>query len=275
MFSFCYVQNAIPYQRTLALTSMTCCFLRDDIMKIGLIGFGKVSKNLINLIKSQDITFITSTEKRSQSTIESIKKSGIEVADTFKEVALASDILISANSPKNAEDVAKEYGKYAKGIYLDLNNVSPDTTFKINEHVNYLVDGAVIGKIDSKNPILYMSGPKAHELEFLNEFMNIKIVSDRIGDAAILKLLRSTYTKTLSAILIESSEIAKKHDLEEDFFEILSLTEGENFKEKSKSRINNTLNSKTRKSEELEEIINYFDDDELVMVKAALKKLSQ
>ena len=63
--------------------------------------------------------------------------------------------------------------------------------------------------------------------------------------------------------------------MEEDFFEILSLTEGENFKEKSKSRINNTLNSKTRKSEELEEIINYFDDDELVMVKAALKKLSQ
>lgn len=244
-------------------------------MKIGLIGFGKVSQNLINLIKSQDITFITSTEKRSQSTIESIKKSGIEVADTFKEVALASDILISANSPKNAEDVAKEYGKYAKGIYLDLNNVSPDTTFKINEHVNNLVDGAVIGKIDSKNPILYLSGPKAHELEFLNEFIDIKIVSDRIGDAAILKLLRSTYTKTLSAILIESSEIAKKHDLEEDFFEILALSEGKDFKEKSESRINNTLNSKTRKSEELVEIINYFDDDELVMVKAALKKLSQ
>ena len=244
-------------------------------MKIGLIGFGKVSKNLINLIKSQDITFITSTEKRSQSTIESIKKSGIEVVDTFKEVALASDILISANSPKNAVDVAKEYGKYAKGIYLDLNNVSPDTTFKINEHVDNLVDGAVIGKIDSKNPILYLSGPNAHELEFLNEFINIKIVSDRIGDAAILKLLRSTYTKTLSAILIESSEIAKKHDLEEDFFEILALSEGKDFKEKSESRINNTLNSKTRKSEELVEIINYFDDDELVMVKAALKKLSQ
>ena len=271
MFSFCYVQNAIPYQKTLVLTSTTCCFLRDDIMKIGLIGFGKVSQNLINLIKSQDITFITSTEKRSQSTIESIKKSGIEVVDTFKEVALASDILISANSPKNAVDVAKEYGKYAKGIYLDLNNVSPDTTFKINEHVDNLVDGAVIGKIDSKNPILYLSGPKAHELEFLNEFIDIKIVSDRIGDAA----LRSTYTKTLSAILIESSEIAKKHDLEEDFFEILALSEGKDFKEKSESRINNTLNSKTRKSEELVEIINYFDDDELVMVKAALKKLSQ
>ena len=85
-------------------------------MKIGLIGFGKVSKNLINLIKSQDITFITSTEKRSQSTIESIKKSGIEVADTFKEVALASDILISANSPKtlrmlqrNTANMQREY----------------------------------------------------------------------------------------------------------------------------------------------------------------------
>ena len=63
--------------------------------------------------------------------------------------------------------------------------------------------------------------------------------------------------------------------MEEDFFEILALSEGKDFKEKSESRINNTLNSKTRKSEELVEIINYFDDDELVMVKAALKKLSQ
>lgn len=244
-------------------------------MIIGLIGFGKVSRNLFELIKSEDIKFVTSFEKRSAKTIENIKKSNIEVLDTFKEVALASDVLISATSPKDALSVGEKYGKYAEGIYLDLNNISPKTTLEIDCHVKNLVDGAIVGKIDSNNPILYVSGKKANELEFLNEFLTTKIISDNIGDAAILKLLRSSYTKTLSALLIESTEIAKMHDLEDEFFEILALTEGNDFKEKSISRINNTLNNSKRKSEELEEIINYFESNDLTMVRAALKKLNR
>ena len=47
------------------------------------------------------------------------------------------------------------------------------------------------------------------------------------------------------------------------------------FKQKSLSRINNTLKSSKRKSEELEEILQYFDGNELKMVKTALDKLKQ
>ncbi|WP_458454744.1 NAD(P)-binding domain-containing protein [Methanobrevibacter sp.] len=243
-------------------------------MIIGFIGFGKVAKNLIRLIKSDSITFITSAQNRSPKTIHNIEKSDVEILESFKQVAIKSDILISANTPSNALKVAEEYGKYVNGIYLDLNNVSPDTTLEINRHVDSLIDGAIIGKIDSDNPILYISGKQSEKLLFLNEFIDVEIISERIGDVSILKLLRSTYTKTLSALLIESSEIAKKHDLEDEFFDILTLTEADDFKEKSKSRITNTLNSKKRKSEELQQILDYFDDD-LIMVKAALEKLNQ
>ncbi|WP_406534807.1 NAD(P)-binding domain-containing protein [Methanobrevibacter sp.] len=244
-------------------------------MIIGFIGFGKVSQNLISLIKSDDITFMTSVEGRSQRTIEKIKDYEIGVADTFKEVAIESDILISANSPKSAIEVAEKYGKYAKGIYLDLNNISPDTTFEISKFTPNLVDGAIIGKIDSAHPILYVSGELSDKLMFLGKFIDIRKISDNVGDVAILKLLRSSYTKTLSALLIESSELAKQHNLENEFFDILSLTEGDEFREKSLSRINNTLSSSKRKSEELEEIIDYFEGSDLTMVRAALKKLSR
>lgn len=243
-------------------------------MIIGFIGFGKVSKNLVNLIKSDDIRFVTSLENRSDKTIENAMKCGIEIMDTTKSVAEISDILISANSPKSALDVAKKYGKYAGGIYLDLNNISPDTTLEISRHVTDMVDGAIIGKIDSQNPVMYVSGKKADELLFLNEFIETKKISDRIGDVALLKMIRSSYTKTLSALLIESVELAKSCDLEDEFFDVMTLTEGDEFKEKSLSRINNTLSSK-RKAEELEEIIDYFDKNELVMVKAALEKLNR
>lgn len=243
-------------------------------MIIGFIGFGKVSKNLVNLIKSDDISFVTSLENRSDKTIENAMKCDIEIMDTTKSVAEISDILISANSPKSALDVAKKYGKYAGGIYLDLNNISPDTTLEISRHVTDMVDGAIIGKIDSQNPVMYVSGKKADELLFLNEFIETKKISDSIGDVSLLKMIRSSYTKTLSALLIESVELAKSCDLEDEFFDVMTLTEGDEFKEKSLSRINNTLSSK-RKAEELEEIIDYFDKNELVMVKAALEKLNR
>lgn len=241
-------------------------------MIIGFIGFGKVSENLVKIIQSENIGLITSTENRAPETIERIRKSNVKVLESFKEVATSSDILISANSPANALNVAREYGEHAKGIYLDLNNVSPNTTREISSHTDNFVDGAIIGKIDSNNPMLYLSGQHAEELLFLNEFIQVKVISDKIGDASLLKMLRSTYTKTLSALLIESRELACKHNLEDEFFEMLTLTEGEDFHQKSLSRINNTLSSKKRKSEELKEIIDYFDDD-LVMVKAALEKL--
>ena len=117
-------------------------------MIIGLIGFGKVSQNLVNLIKSEDIKFVTSKESRSQSTSNVIDEFSIDVLPTFRDVAVSSDILISATSPKSSVEVAKKYGKYCNGIYLDLNNISPETTLEINSCVKNMVDGAIIGKID-------------------------------------------------------------------------------------------------------------------------------
>ena len=244
-------------------------------MKIALIGFGNVAFNLVKQVNSEDITFLTSTQNRSKKTIDLIKTTDVQVFDTFKQAIEYSDIVISLNSPSQAIEVAKDYAQYCRGIYLDLNNISPKTACEINKIAENFVDGAIIGKIDSQNPTLYLSGNKANELLFLNEFLNVKIVSGNVGDASKLKLLRSTYTKSLSVLLIESYKLAQSLGLEDEFFDTLSLTEGDDFKEKSLSRINNTLKSSKRKSEELEEILEYFDSDDLEMVEAALKKLKQ
>ena len=125
------------------------------------------------------------------------------------------------------------------------------------------------------NPTLYISGKSADELLFLNDFLDVVVISDKIGDVAILKLLRSTYTKTLSALLIESYQIAQNYNLEDEFFDVISVTEGGDFKNRSLSRIKNTLANSKRKSEELNEIIECFSQNELIMVKAALDKFSR
>jgi 3-hydroxyisobutyrate dehydrogenase-like beta-hydroxyacid dehydrogenase len=243
-------------------------------MNITFIGFGKVSYTLSKLIQSPDINLITSTENRSQDTIDLIKKSNVEVFPSYNEAIEKSDIVISAVTPSRAVEVAEKC-RNANVIYLDLNNISPNTTLKINDIVDNLVDGVIIGKIDAENPILYLSGKDSEKLLFLNDYLDVKIISDNIGDASKLKLLRSTYTKSLSVLLIECYSLASGLNLEEEFFNILSLTEGDEFKNKSLSRINNTLKSSKRKAEELEAILEYFDDEDLEMVKAALHKLKQ
>ena len=243
-------------------------------MNITFIGFGKVSYTLSKLIQSPDINLITSTENRSQDTIDLIKKSNVEVFPSYNEAIEKSDIVISAVTPSRAVEVAEKC-RNANVIYLDLNNISPNTTLKINDIVDNLVDGVIIGKIDAENPILYLSGKDSEKLLFLNDYLDVKIISDNIGDASKLKLLRSTYTKSLSVLLIECYSLASSLNLEDEFFNILSLTEGDEFKNKSLSRINNTLKSSKRKAEELEAILEYFDDEDLEMVKAALHKLKQ
>ena len=122
---------------------------------------------------------------------------------------------------------------------------------------------------------MFLSGRNADKLIFLKDFLNVKIISDNVGDASKLKLLRSTYTKSLSVLLIESYSLAQKLNLKDEFFDTLAVTEGDEFRDKSLSRINNTLKSSKRKAEELEEILDYFNDDDLKMVETALDKLRQ
>ena len=52
-------------------------------MKIGFIGFGKVARNLVRLINSENITFLTSAQNRSENTIKNMEESDVEILDTF------------------------------------------------------------------------------------------------------------------------------------------------------------------------------------------------
>lgn len=241
-------------------------------MKIGFIGFGEVSYHLSRLLSNEEI--LTSSKNRSKRTIRRINKSNVEVLDDFYEVAEKSDILISANSPQKALPIACKYANIGHNIYLDLNNINPHTALKISCIAGRFVDSSIIGNIKHE-PVLYLSGKYCDDLKFLDEYIPIRIISYKLGDASLLKMLRSIYTKTLAAALIETTEIANSLNLKKELLKTLNFTEDENFINKSYSRINNTKKNSQRKKEELEEILKYFKDYDLTMSRATLDKISQ
>ena len=243
-------------------------------MKFGFIGFGEVSYTLSKMLLSYGFEVLTSTEGRSKKTKELVKSLDIIVLGSFEEVAQESDILISANSPQSALAVALKYGSLTQGIFLDFNNISPNTAKQIENYLGdeHYIDSSIMGRVSSEELHLYFSGRRAEEFvsnvrEFIRNndspdgiTVNMRVVSDEIGDVSKLKSLRSSYTKGVSALLVETFETAEKLGLSKDLWEILALTENRDFETSAKSRISSSKKKSKRKYEELIEVLEFLDD---------------
>lgn len=262
-------------------------------MKVGFIGFGEVASKLTRRLLTRrlfdnDVEVISSTEGRSEKTKQLAENSLATILDSFEEVAKSSDILISATTPYEALNIAKKYGHLVDGIFLDLNNISPKTTLEINsiletgvkynsgytnnysnnirytpveENNSVFIKGSIMGSIKSPESLIYVSGENAEELEVLNDYgLNIHIVSENIEDSAYIKMLRSIYTKGVTALLYEVFGLSESMGLTKELFESLINTEGENFDEQTKSRMNSLSTSHERKFQEMDEIFNFLNE---------------
>ncbi|MDR0900495.1 MAG: NAD(P)-binding domain-containing protein [Methanobrevibacter sp.] len=257
----------------------------DKKLIVGFIGFGEVGSVLSSKLSENGCDILSSSKGRSPKTKNLIDSSNVKDLNSYLDVAKSCDILISSVSPANAIAIAEKYGKYAD-IFIDLNNISPSTAKKIANVIDEdkFINGSIIGKVNAINSIIYVSGPISEKIAILNEYgLNIKSIGNDIEDASIIKVLRSIYTKGISAILIETCEIAKKLDLEKELFDVIAITEGKNFELSAKSRIKNSINNSKRKYEELEEILEFLntysfdnkkiDDELLVSIKNKFKNL--
>lgn len=248
------------------------------MLKIGFIGFGEVSQTIYEYLKNSDnIKLSTTTYNRSPKSIKRIKHSKISTFKDLKTLSQNSNILISAVTPKNALNVAKEVSPYLNGIYMDVNTISPLTIQKILKYIpesNY-VDCAIIGKITDNKSYFMISGKNTKDILALSNYgLKIKKIGDTIGQASQLKMLRSNYTKGVSAILYETFKTAYQLGMVDELLDLLTETEGQQFTEKINSRIINSYNHSKRKSEELKEINLFLEKnnpEDMIMNKAILK----
>jgi len=285
-------------------------------LKVGFIGFGEVASKLTRRLLTRrlydnDVEVISSTEGRSAETKKLAEDSLATILDSYEEVAKSSDILISATTPYEALNVAEKYGPLVDGIYLDLNNISPKTTLEISsifENINNynssysssysnnvryatieknssnFIKGSIMGSIKSPESLIYVSGENAEELESLNDYgLNIHIISENVGDSAYIKMLRSIYTKGVTALLYEVFGLSESMGLTKELFKSLINTEGENFEEQTRSRINSLATSHGRKFQEMNEILEFLEeisdkkdsDLDLTLTKATRKKFEE
>jgi len=264
-------------------------------LKIGFIGFGEVASTISKKLLDNNVEVISSVNGRSDKTKKLAKNSGIDLVNSFEDVALSSDILISTVYPFKALEISKKYGILTNGIFLDLNNISPKTTLEIFDVFSSInktkskmesssfIKGSIIGKISSKNHVIYISGENSSDLVFLNDYgLNIEIIGNDITYASYIKMIRSIYSKSLTAVTYEAFKISENLNMGDEFFKVLSITEGENFEIQAKSRIKSLKDSHERKYEEISEILKFLENIQFsndfkatTMIKATKNKFKE
>ena len=229
-------------------------------MKIGFLGFGEVASTLATGLLNNGAEVFTCVEGRSLRTKELAKETEMNLCKSNLELAGSSDILISVVTPFQAVKVAKEVGKYVKGVYIDINNISPSTA---EEALSYIengktADASIIGSVrkNGLNVNILVSGPCAKQFAELNQYgMNINVIGSEIGQASAIKLFRSSFTKGISALLFETLYSAYKMGIDMEVLKYIAETEGKGFRESAVSRIISSAVHSKRRAEEMEEVI--------------------
>ncbi len=236
---------------------------RGCFMNVGFIGFGEVASILSEGLMKNGADVYTSVEGRSTRTKNNIQKTGVETYPSYKALAENSDIIISSVIPSKAIEVAEMVGKYSSGIYVDINNVSPKTVVNALDKIKNgkTVDAAIIGSVIKKgvDVKIIASGSFANEFADLIDYgLNITVVGSVNGQASGIKILRSSYTKGVSALLFESIYQAYKMGIDSEVLNYISETECPDFIESAKSRIISAGFHAQRRSEEMEELVEMF-----------------
>lgn len=236
------------------------------IMNVGFIGFGEVASTLSKGLLDANATVYTCLNGRSQHTKDLAHDIGVKICNSNKELAKSSEIIISAVTPFEAVNAAEEFGKYSDGIYVDINNVSPVTVREALAKVRNkkIVDAAIIGSVrkSGSGVQIIACGDSAKDFAVLNDYgLNIKIMGTEIGNCSQIKMLRSSYTKGVSALLWETISAAYKMGIDEEVMEIIGETEGHQFKNSANSRLISSFKHSKRRYEEMDEVKKLISDE--------------
>jgi 3-hydroxyisobutyrate dehydrogenase-like beta-hydroxyacid dehydrogenase len=238
---------------------------QGDTMQVGFLGFGEVAATFSSGLKENGLDIYTCLSGRSPRTVENAVNSGVKLCSTYRELAEKSDILLSSVVPSMAVEVAKKVGKHSRGVYVDINNISPSTVkTALGEIKNgKTVDAAIIGSVkrNGLNVKIIASGNSAEEILRLNQYgMNITVVGHEPGDASTIKLLRSAYTKGVSALLYESLYHSYRLGISTEVLKCISETETEDFVESANSRMISASFHAKRRAEEMDEVVEFLSE---------------
>ena len=186
------------------------------MMRFGLIGFGEagsaIASSLIQM--KPDLSIAAYDKNFADDTVEIAPLNGVYFASNPAELAAHSDVIISVVTADEATNAITDIAPYLQSHHIigDGNSVSPGT----KRHNASLIEGKAAGYIDIA--IMAPIHPRGHRTPFLISGKDKAVISpffteldfqfewegEDIGEASIVKMLRSILIKGMECIVTES-----------------------------------------------------------------------
>ncbi|MCK8075670.1 DUF1932 domain-containing protein [Vibrio sp. 1CM2L] len=198
-------------------------------------------------------------------------KHGVQGAFEAHEAINGAELVFSLVTADQAEAVAKNVAKTftPKQIFLDCNSCSPQVKQRNAELIeacgaSYL-DVVIMAPVSGRTSAipLLISGKKALEIEPLLTTLgfNVEVVSDQVGEASSIKMIRSVMVKGLEALTTECLLAARKAGVENHVLESLSTTyPALPLNDLGQYHLERMLSHGERRSNELKEVSNTLSE---------------
>jgi 3-hydroxyisobutyrate dehydrogenase-like beta-hydroxyacid dehydrogenase len=189
---------------------------------IGVMSPGEMGQALALQLKQAGYNVRTALDGRSPRTRELAKQAGLTDVGSLAQLIAQCEVILSVMAPAAALGFAGELAQALKAgsrkiLFVDCNAVAPATmqaiTNKITDAGSRCVDAGITGpppKGAAKTAV-WVSGPDARELEqFATPQINVRVLSDRTGDASAFKMCYGAMAKGSTALVLELMIAARR-----------------------------------------------------------------
>ena len=193
----------------------------------------------------------------------------IRMTESMEEAVGGADLVLSLLTTETALEMARSAAPFLQNaVFLDLNTTTPETKMKIGRAIEaaggHPIDGAICdpAEVYGHTVVTLISGPKARSLsEAMAPYgMQLQVLSERVGDASALKVVRSVFTKGLMMTFLEAIEAARRCGLVDEMLDSIAGTvEGLPLRDLALSLAGTSLIAADRRAQEMEGVVSTLE----------------
>ncbi|MDH3239657.1 MAG: DUF1932 domain-containing protein [Alphaproteobacteria bacterium] len=241
------------------------------------IGFGEAGQALADgwrseaemVIRAYDIK--TDDRRTRDGKMDDYARHAVTPAVSAVEAAEGADIVVSAVTADAVLDAADSVLPVlgAGQLYLDINSAAPskkrEAAERIAEAGGSYVDVAVMAPVHPslhRTPLL-IGGPGAKHIEpLLNKLaMNFEIISENVGDASTVKMVRSIMIKGIESLTVECILAAVKAGIDDRILDSLEKSfPGMNWRRRAGYMMERVVMHGERRAAEMREVTTMLED---------------
>jgi len=199
-----------------------------EIRNVGVVSPGDMGQAIAKRIKEAGFNVHTALDGRSERTKTLAREAGLTDCGSMEKLVSTCELIISVINPGESlnvvRDVCAAMKKTGRKIaFAELNAVSPQTAKDADRMIRdaggMFIDGGIIGsppRGEKDKPRLYVSGPDAYLMEQIKHpNLQIRVMSERVGDASAIKMCYAASTKGATALAVELLVAARKLGVEQ------------------------------------------------------------